>query len=325
MLCGGEGVVVYAGLEDRLLGVRGTWELRRCVSCGLCWIDPMPTVEDLPRLYAGNYTHRAPAPNAILDRLGRAVAAARFGYPDDGIERRWLAAGWLLSLLGPARERLEFDIMSLTPPQGKLLDVGCGNGVFLLRMSRLGWEPHGVEPDIDAVRIARRHLPTRIHHGTLETARYADDSVDAITVNHVIEHVPDPLATLRECRRILRPGGRLMIATPNHDALGHRLFREDWLGLDVPRHLYLFDPPTLAASVRLADLSVTWVRTPAARAYWIWKTGWTLRAGKAMRGPDPEAPSIWLSLSGFGFWAVEHLASRTNRRGEEVWLLATKR
>lgn len=323
MLCRSRGAIVYTGLTDRLFGVPGSWKSRRCEACGLAWIDPMPFVEDIPRLYANYYTHESRNPDELDVRLRRAVLAARFGYSDGGPKGIWLLVGRLASLVGPAREKVESDVMALTPPQGRLLDVGCGNGRFLVKMKSLGWDPHGIEPDREAARIAQISLSSAVH-GSFEEADFAADSFDAITMNHVIEHVPDPIATLRECRRILVRGGRLMIVTPNCWALGHRLFRESWLGLDAPRHLYLFSPRTLAASARRAGLAVRRVRTPAAAAYWIWKTGWRLRRGGTLPGGDVEAPSVSLRLGGLGFWAIEHLLSRTNRLGEEVWLLATK-
>lgn len=85
-------------------------------------------------------------------------------------------------------------------------------------------EVMGVEPDQEAVRIAREQFRLEIFQGTLEEARFPDDNFDAITLNHVIEHVTDPISLLTECRRILKPVGKLVVVTPNIWSPGARLF-----------------------------------------------------------------------------------------------------
>jgi SAM-dependent methyltransferase len=86
----------------------------------------------------------------------------------------------------------------------------------------------------------------------LEDQHYPDASFDAVTLNHVIEHVPDPIQTLRECARILKKDGRLVILTPNSSSLGHRVFKQDWRGLEPPRHLHLFSMQSMRRTLELA-------------------------------------------------------------------------
>jgi SAM-dependent methyltransferase len=129
-------------------------------------------------------------------------------------------------------------------PKGRLLDVGCGNGDFLLFAQRAGWEAIGVEPDPKAVEVARARGLT-VHLGTLETLHEAPESFQGITMNHVIEHVHHPRATLEHCYRLLKRGGWLWIETPNLDAQGHARYGENWIGLDTPRHLVVFTDRSL--------------------------------------------------------------------------------
>jgi len=94
-----------------------------------------------------------------------------------------------------------------------------------------------------------------LHHGDLASVGFPSETFDAVTLSHVIEHVPDPLALLREVRRILKPTGRLALTTPNNASLGHQLFAAKWFGLDPPRHLHIFSPPSLEKLARSAGFS----------------------------------------------------------------------
>jgi 2-polyprenyl-3-methyl-5-hydroxy-6-metoxy-1,4-benzoquinol methylase len=130
-------------------------------------------------------------------------------------------------------------------PGGRLLDVGCGNGDVLARMCRSGWSGEGVDTDPEAVANARTRHGLTVHLGRLEDLRFPGETFDAITMKHVIEHVHDPVGLVRESLRILKPGGRIVLVTPNVNGLGHRWFGEDWRGLEPPRHLRLFSPSAL--------------------------------------------------------------------------------
>jgi len=130
------------------------------------------------------------------------------------------------------------------PKRATLLDAGCGNGEFLLRMARGGWRVKGLEPDPVAADVARSAGLSVLEH-PLEGAELGTDQFDAITMNHVIEHLHDPVAALTNIRRALAPDGLLWIATPNLQSRGHRRFASSWVHLDPPRHLILFDGDAL--------------------------------------------------------------------------------
>jgi SAM-dependent methyltransferase len=128
--------------------------------------------------------------------------------------------------------------------KGRLLDVGCGSGEWLASMRERGWNVAGLDFDQDAVRIAKQS-GLEVRSGTLKEQNYASKSFDAVTLHHVIEHVPDPVETLTECARILVNGGQLVLSTPNSASLGHRIFKEYWRGLEPPRHLHIFSGRSL--------------------------------------------------------------------------------
>jgi SAM-dependent methyltransferase len=160
--------------------------------------------------------------------------------------------------------RARYGKDELCPPfieGGTLVDIGCGAGGYLAVMKDLGWTVLGIDPSPQAARIARERYGIPVRVGTLETTGLADRSIAVITMVHAIEHVPDPLAVLRQCHRVLQDGGRLVLTTPNVAGLMSRLFKEHWMALEPPRHLWLFDPGTLTACVERAGFRVERVMT----------------------------------------------------------------
>jgi ubiquinone/menaquinone biosynthesis C-methylase UbiE len=121
-------------------------------------------------------------------------------------------------------------------PKGKFLDVGCGAGNFLVQIKSCGMELYGVEPgDFDKKFAKKQGL--NIFHGTLEQAKYPENYFDVITLNHVFEHLHNPKETLRELRRILKPGGTLVIAVPQRKCPDYFIFGKYWQPIDIPRHI----------------------------------------------------------------------------------------
>jgi len=248
-LCQHEGRWLYRDLPDRLFGAPGLWSIRQCndAACGLLWLDPMPLAEELPRLYENYYTHA----------------------PDTAPKRRLYRLFIRLTPIHRQRQRLDAFYLDDLPP-GRLLEVGCGAGQRLAHMQQLGWQVQGQE--IDPRITSSSNVP--IHIGPLDTAPFAAQSFDAAALNHVIEHVPDPVALLATCRRFLRPSGRLVAITPNSDGDGHRAFGPDWLGLDPPRHLHVFNPRNLHTVAERAGFHDVVIETTAARSVGVALAGY---------------------------------------------------
>jgi SAM-dependent methyltransferase len=131
--------------------------------------------------------------------------------------------------------------------QGRLLDFGCGSGVFLDRMARQGWHVLGLDNSPVTVEFVRSQLNLPALLGSLPHPELAAESFDVVTMWHSLEHVHHPAAVLREAFRVLAPGGKLLVAVPNIDGWPFRWFGRDWFGLDLPRHLTHFGPKTLTA------------------------------------------------------------------------------
>ncbi|HET6277172.1 MAG TPA: class I SAM-dependent methyltransferase, partial [Candidatus Polarisedimenticolia bacterium] len=243
-LCGSrERTVLYEGLQDLLFACApGRWTLFRCHTCGAGYLDPRPDGASIGRAYGGYYTHdQISAHEAPLRRWKLAL---RNGYLNSCYGYSERPAIQLPPPLYPARwrHRMSRSIRHLSRPGSavpRLLDLGCGNGSFLSSMQDLGWEAFGLEPDREAARAARS-AGLAVEPGVLQESTFPQGSFDAVTMNHVIEHLPDPVRMLQLCHRVLRPGGVLWIATPNVGSLGRARFGPAWRGLEPPRHLVLF-------------------------------------------------------------------------------------
>jgi SAM-dependent methyltransferase len=227
-LCGANEPTLWRWGYDRLHGQPGWFRLVRCRRCGLVYLNPRPT-----------------------------AAALRAFYPDDYVSyRRPLAAEPPLRAwerrLGLARR---CRVITRRAPPGRLLDVGCGTGDFLLAMVERGWRCIGVELQPHAIRQARRQglwvLP-----GDLLDAPLRPDSFDAVTLWDVLEHLPQPRATLERVHALLRPGGLLAVTVPRLDSPEARLFGSYWAGFDVPRHLTVFTRATLERMLHVAGFRI---------------------------------------------------------------------
>ena len=153
-----------------------------------------------------------------------------------------------------ARRHIAF-LSAHLPSGAKILDVGCGRGVLLAPLADRGFEVYGVELNESATSGADSRAEIRIAH-RLGDAGFEAGSFDQIIIWHVLEHVEDPVHTIEECRRILRPGGRLVVAVPNFSSLQAKWSGPAWFHLDAPRHLYHFPLSALERLLRDHDFEV---------------------------------------------------------------------
>jgi SAM-dependent methyltransferase len=261
--------MLFRGLHDRLYSVEGEFGFVRCSSCGLVWESPRPTIDEIPKCYPDDYEpHEGGAlgevpirPAAgVRDVLRALILSEIFGYTRFKRDEWWASVGGrVLGQIPALQNRARYGRDELCPPfveGGTLLDIGCGAGGYLSAMKALGWTVMGIDPSPQAARIACENYEVPVKVGTLETSGLSDRSIAVVTMVHAIEHVPDPLTHLRECHRVLQDGGRLVLTTPNMAGLMSRLFKEDWMALEPPRHLWLFTPHTLQVCVERAGFRV---------------------------------------------------------------------
>lgn len=232
-LCGGDHARVLVVAPDiQMHRPQVTSQLVRCLRCGFVYQNPRPGADELDEHYPDDYELYSPPPN----RGGNArLLNLAYGYG--------------------MRKRTGFVTRAIAG--GRLLDVGCGAGIFLEAMKLLpGWQVEGLELKRSVAAAVSRRLEIPVFGGTLEEAAFADESFDAITMWDVLEHVLDVTGTLREVARVLRPGGVFVARVPNWSSFDRSLFGEAWAGYDAPRHMYVFSERTLSALLEREGLEV---------------------------------------------------------------------
>lgn len=149
------------------------------------------------------------------------------------------------------KRRLRFAVAAMKKQPGKrLLDIGCGDGSFLLAARDAGWDVMGTEINPEPGRAAGLDVRENISQMS-DCAQF-----DCITMWHTLEHMRDIKSTLSQLSDLLKPNGKLLIAVPDNGGLQARFFKGKWLHLDVPRHLYHFDAESLSFCLKRAGFTV---------------------------------------------------------------------
>lgn len=206
-------------------GEKGDWGYARCARCGTIVIDRYTDVEGV---YEREKLATRYPPLHPLVRLKHRL----LGHP---IERHF--------------GRKDFAGLDV-------LDVGCGNGAKLYDFFRRGARVAGIELSDEKIAIARRHMPDgRFFVGYLRDVGLAERSFDIVTLDNVLEHIPDPDAMVREVYEYLKPGGKAVFYVPNGKALTVRWLKHNALNVWPPFHLHLFTAEYF--HIHFPDLSVS--------------------------------------------------------------------
>jgi len=227
-------------------------------------LDPAPTAVELETEYGANYAPFALAARSpgLLARFRRAWYTAR--------KERWIRG-------------LRFK---------SVLDVGCGTGEFLIKLRRRGVDVHGLEPSRFAAGYATS-LGLDVFQGGVAAYR-PEQKFDLITLWNVIEHLQDPAGDLARLRDLLAPDGTIVILTPNIGSRQANAFGPDWAGLEVPKHLQLFDASSLRSLAAKTWLSQVDVRAARIDHVYIGLASWVAARGRrGLLGATPLAPAIF--------------------------------
>ena len=227
-----ETCLLCGGSSHHLISKKYGFDIVRCLDCGLVSVSPLPTKEQLAAYYKREYDH------------------FRHSFSTPHTEP-------------PKRKLPELRILERYCPPGKLLDVGSSHGHFIDNAHKYGWDVEGVEPH-DESRIQSQSRSQHAVHELLSEA--PDNSFDALTMWHVIEHISAPTDFLTEATRKLVPGGILALATPNVDSLVAKATGESWSWLSPPDHLYLYSPKTLPLLLHQTGFEVLHIETRRGRS-----------------------------------------------------------
>ena len=229
---------VYRNLQDRHFGAPGAWRLQRCDECRSLWLDPRPTEKSLHLAYVEYYTHGTPTD------------------PPGGD-----AAKRLLRLLPSHRDDGPAMTAHLTGEPGRALDLGCGDGRTSAALQASGWDVVAMDQDPASIEAARDAGVSDARVGTVDDLPDDEGQFDAVVMSHVIEHLIAPGSVLAAIQDRLRPGGRLVVLTPNAASASHERFGGLWRGLEVPRHLQILTAQGLRRLLDDAGFTIATLRT----------------------------------------------------------------
>ena len=250
-LCGSDKYHILFKAKDNRFGSPGEFTIVECNECGLRFTTPRPTEEELVLYYPDHY---APYQGRDVTKL---KSHSRWQRIKEDIKK---------SPLGPLLIRLLYGHSRWMPnlPQGvKVLDFGCSTGTFLNSLKDRGWNLHGVDMSGKAVNYAKEVLGLNVIRGTLEEIDFPSNHFDVVFAWHVLEHLLNPLRTLKEINRILKPNGYFIFAVPNAASWEWRVFKNKWYDLDPPRHLFHYTSKTASLFLQKADFRIERIRYPA--------------------------------------------------------------
>ena len=265
-VCGAAMVSATQNLWDDRYGYPGHFTLMRCANCGHAFLDCDMTPSQLGELYTNYY------PRKTFDLTECTPEAEKIG-------------------LGAWFNGLNSSVFRKVPKNVRVLDVGCGFGQSLGYHTARGCDVYGVEADENIRRVAEK-FGYKVHVGLFDDSIYEPEFFDYVTMDQVIEHVTDPLSTLRGVARILKPGGTAIFSTPNADGWGAKIFGRRWINWHAPYHVQFFSRHSLSLAAKQAGLVVAEIKT-VTNSEWLYYQWIHL-----VTYPKPGEPSR--------FWSPNH-------------------
>lgn len=229
-----------------------TFLAMRCKTCGLVYLNPRPSLSDLDCIYPENYHafQFSEEHYGLVYKVRRRLEARR-------------ALSWCKRL----------------GPEARIIDVGCGDGFhlgLLREFGKPGWRLEGVDNSTRAVEMAAR-AGLEVHLGSVESLSLPESAYDLAILVQTIEHVSNPPEILSAVRRLLKPGGTVVVVTDNTDSLDFKLFKgRHWGGYHFPRHWNLFNPRTMTALAHKVGLEVESLKTVVSPVNWVYSVRNTL-------------------------------------------------
>lgn len=285
---------VFIG-RDRLCNREGEFQVVQCKSCGLMYTNPRPTQETMGYFYPPDYApyqaffvphvemfqRRDNLLPKIKNELKYQILKNYYSYKGLKPASRFpnfakLPAGIksLILRISYFYFRKNYYRIPVWEEEGRVLDLGCGSGAYLLLLKKIGWDVVGIDIDNNVARKVKEAKIT-IFTGKLNNLQLETDSFNVITMWHVLEHLHSPLETLQEIYRLLTDNGSLFIEVPNSASIVTKIFRSNWFAWDLPRHLNHFSPVSITKLLNRGGFKVVKVRHLSkntggkSAAYWL--------------------------------------------------------
>ncbi|MDH3972665.1 MAG: class I SAM-dependent methyltransferase [Deltaproteobacteria bacterium] len=207
-----------------------SFQIKRCNKCRIAWTCPIPDKEQLSCYYPDEY------------------------HGKGGQERFNPLMEFFVNL--SRRKRASIVTAFTEGKSGKILDIGCGRGVMLNILKKMGWQVCGTELSKKSSSFARERHEIEVITKDISHCDFPEKSFDIVTMWHVLEHLPAPFSTIEEVGRILKDGGRLIVEVPNFGGLQATFFANKWFHLDSPRHIFHFNEKSLVKYIEKCGFQV---------------------------------------------------------------------
>lgn len=205
------------------------FEINKCNKCQLLFTNPRPKTENLGEYYMSDeYISHTNSSKGVFNSMYQLI--------------RKITIKNKVSLLGNKK--------------GNLLEIGSGTGNLLNECKKNGWKTRGVEPSVDARKIARENYGLNLF-AEIDELKLKPKSQDRVMLWHVLEHISELKQTLEKVKGLMKNDGKLIIAVPNHLSFDAKHYKENWAAYDVPRHLYHFQEESMKELLKKWNLEIT--------------------------------------------------------------------
>lgn len=240
--CESQKTQIHLWLKDEFLS-KEEFQIYECQNCGLLFTEPRPGKDKIGEYYKSEeyYSHQENK-KGFVPRLYESVKSINL--------------------------KNKYKMATEGKKQGKILDIGCGVGDFLHIMESKGWETIGIEPSEEAQEIAKKRTKAQLYSPDA-IQQLPDEHFDLITMWHVLEHVDDLKTEIAQLERMLKKGGRLLLALPNFKSYDATFYKEKWAAYDVPRHLNHFCRKSISKIFNNSGLQLTKILKLRWDAYYI--------------------------------------------------------
>lgn len=240
-VCGGKDYRAYKNCKDFMV-TNETFSIVSCENCGFKFTNPRPDENELMKYYESpQYISHKNKSNNLINFVYKNVRKVTV--------------------------RQKANLLGKLAGKGHIMDYGCGTGEFLKACQDRGWHIQGVEPAPLAREQAGRLTGSEIYGSIFDSND--QKTYDAITMWHVLEHVPQLDKTFMRIKKLLKPNGRIVIAVPNHASYDAQRYDNFWAGYDLPRHLSHFDKGTMSTLLSKHHFKVERIIPQKLDAYYV--------------------------------------------------------